>query len=134
MDKTLFLIRGVPGSGKTTLAQALYGSFEGCAIQLSADDFMVNEDDEYQFQPGRLAEVHARCLSATDGAMRNTIVPIIVHNTFTQNWEMKPYFDLAKKYGYSVFVVRCENQFGNVHGVPDAKVQQMVDRFEDRRY
>ncbi len=45
---------------------------------------------------------------------------------------MKPYIDLADKYGYTVFVIRCENDFGTVHGVPPDKIKQMKERFEDR--
>ena len=57
---------------------------------------------------------------------------IVVSNTFTQEWEMKPYFDLAKTYGYQVFSLIVENRHGglNQHGVPEDKVQIMKDRFE----
>jgi hypothetical protein len=55
-----------------------------------------------------------------------------VSNTFTQEWEMKPYFDLAKKYGYKVFTVIVENRHGgkNVHNVPDEALEKMRNRFE----
>jgi hypothetical protein len=57
---------------------------------------------------------------------------IVVSNTFTQEWEMKPYFDLANTYGYQVFSLVVENRHGgsNQHGVPEDKVQIMRDRFE----
>jgi hypothetical protein len=57
---------------------------------------------------------------------------IVVSNTFTQEWEMKPYFELAKTYGYTVFTLIVENRHGgkNTHGVPDEKLEQMKNRFE----
>jgi hypothetical protein len=57
---------------------------------------------------------------------------IAVSNTFTQEWEMQAYFDLAEKYGYMVFTVIVENRHGGVnqHGVPDDKLEQMKNRFE----
>lgn len=57
---------------------------------------------------------------------------IVVSNTFTQEWEMEPYFKLAKKYGYTVFSVIVENRHGgeNEHGVPEEKVQIMRERFQ----
>ncbi len=57
---------------------------------------------------------------------------IAVSNTFTQEWEMQPYFDLAAKYGYAVFTVIVENRHGGVnqHGVPDEVLTKMKDRFE----
>ena len=57
---------------------------------------------------------------------------IVVSNTFTQTWEMQPYFDLAEKYGYRVYSLICENRHGGVnqHGVPEEKLVQMKNRFE----
>jgi hypothetical protein len=55
-----------------------------------------------------------------------------VSNTFTQEWEMQPYYDLAKEYGYMVFSIIVENRHGgkNVHNVPEDKINQMRDRFQ----
>jgi hypothetical protein len=57
---------------------------------------------------------------------------VAVSNTFTQEWEMKPYFELAKKYGYKVFSLIVENRHGGVnqHNVPEDKIEQMKTRFE----
>jgi hypothetical protein len=57
---------------------------------------------------------------------------IVVSNTFTQEWEMEPYYSLAKEYGYKVFSIIVENRHGgvNTHGVPEDKLQAMKDRFE----
>jgi hypothetical protein len=57
---------------------------------------------------------------------------IIVSNTFTQEWEMKSYYELAEKYGYRVHSVIVENRHGGVneHGVPEDKLEVMKNRFE----
>ena len=57
---------------------------------------------------------------------------IAVSNTFTQEWEMKDYYDLAEKYGYKVVSLIVENRHGgkNVHGVPEDKLEIMKNRFE----
>jgi hypothetical protein len=57
---------------------------------------------------------------------------IVVSNTFTQEWEMKPYFDMAEIFDYKVFCLIVENRHGgiNQHGVPEDKIQLMKDRFE----
>ena len=56
----------------------------------------------------------------------------MVSNTFTQEWEMKPYMDLAKEHGYKVFTIVVENRHDgkNVHNVPEDKIEQMANRFE----
>jgi hypothetical protein len=57
---------------------------------------------------------------------------IAVSNTFTQEWEMEYYIELAKKYEYTVFTIIVENRHGgkNVHGVPDEVLTKMRGRFE----
>jgi predicted kinase len=132
--KTLYFIRGVPGSGKSSLAESL-ATMSG-AYWIEADYYFLNEDGEYKFDPTRLKEVHSRCQNFVLDVMKDSLEggwgDIIVSNTFTQEWEMKPYIQMAEEYGYRVVSLIVENRHGNksVHGVPDEKVQQMRDRFE----
>jgi predicted kinase len=46
--------------------------------------------------------------------------------------ELKPYVDLAEKYGYTVFTIVTENRHGgvNVHNVPEEVLDNMKNRFE----
>jgi len=128
--KELFLLRGLPGSGKSTLAKSLDG------IHIEADQFFM-VDGEYRFDGLKLREAHNSCLSRVKSYMyifsgNDKSERIIVSNTFTQEWEMKPYFDIAEKYGYRVYSLIVENRHGGVneHGVPDDKLKQMKNRFE----
>lgn len=68
-----------------------------------------------------------------DNMINNQYYPeIAVSNTFTQEWEMEPYMELAKKYGYTVFTIIVENRHGGVnqHNVPDEVLNKMRERFE----
>ena len=65
--RTLLLIRGLPGSGKTTLAHKLADLQTG-SICVAADDFFM-EDDEYKFDSAKLQEVHERCQRTAGLAM-----------------------------------------------------------------
>lgn len=121
--KTLFIIRGIPGSGKSTLARHLAGQ------HLEADMYFV-KDGKYQFDPSKLKEAHAWCRQAVRELMEAGEPTVAVANTFTQLWEMQDYRDLAEEYGYGVFAITCENEFGNVHGVPPDKVAAMWTRWE----
>jgi predicted kinase len=128
--KELFLLRGLPGSGKSTLAKSLDG------IHVEADQFFV-VDGEYRFDASKLKEAHNNCLTRVKSYMyifssNENSERIIVSNTFTQEWEMKPYFDIAERYGYKVYSLIVENRHGGVneHGVPDEKLQQMKNRFQ----
>jgi hypothetical protein len=59
-----------------------------------------------------------------------------VANTFTQEWEMAPYFEMAEKLGWRISTVIVENRHGgeNIHGVPVDKIEQMENRFEIKLY
>lgn len=135
MSRLLVLLRGVPGSGKTTLAHHMWSS----GVIFEADQFFYNVNGEYKFDGSKLAEAHASCRNSVEAAMQENHATagrhypeIVVSNTFTREWEMQAYFDLAKKYDYNVVSLIVENRHGgkNVHGVPDEKVQEMRDRFE----
>ena len=125
MDKILYLFRGIPGSGKTTAVKSLG------LMTFEADQFFM-EDGEYKFDPTKLREAHQWCKDQVEYVMINGMPKVAVSNTFTQEWEMTPYFELASKYGYMVITMVVENRHGgtNEHGVPDDKLEIMKNRFE----
>lgn len=135
-EKTLILVRGLPGSGKTTLAIALADQFANDGylnrwpVVCAADDYFYDETEEYRFDPRFLKAAHSECQRVADRGMQRGMM-VIVHNTFTQRWEMKPYLDLAEQYGYQVQEIVCKGDFGSVHDVPAEKIEQMRARWED---
>jgi predicted kinase len=129
----LILLRGVPGSGKTTLGNIiLFNTQSNIQDVLSADNFFVNEKGEYIFDATKLKEAHNDCQVKCAERMRNQFSKIVVANTFTQEWEMEPYFTMAERYNYRIHSVIVENRHGNknVHNVPDEKILAMTNRFE----
>ena len=129
----LILLRGLPGSGKTTLAKIILQlrSTDEPEI-LSADDFFEDKEGDYNFDPTKLKEAHNYCQFRCSERMRQQKAKIVVANTFTQEWEMDEYFKMAERYNYRVHTVVVENRHGNenVHGVPEIKLQQMKNRFQ----
>ena len=130
MAKELFLLRGLPGSGKSTLAAQLGGSL------VEADRYFMQYGD-YKFDASKLKEAHSWCREQVGKWMEvdnagYDVDRIVVSNTFTQEWEMKPYYELAEKYGYRVYSIVVETRHGgkNVHNVPDEAIDKMRKRFE----
>jgi len=132
-NKYLYLVRGIPGSGKSTFARTIWEHF---AIH-EADKFF-EKDGEYKFDSTKIKEAHQWCRDNVEQQMKDNQLnfqyypEIVVANTFTQEWEMKPYMELAEKYGYNVVSLVVENRHGNknIHNVPDETIQKMVNRFE----
>ena len=129
----LILLRGVPGSGKSTFANVILQQPNNNPQEvLSADDFFVNNEGVYIFDGTKIKEAHNYCQFRCSERMRQEISRIVVANTFTQEWEMETYYEMAKRYNYRVHSVIIENRHGNenIHGVPEDKLQIMKDRFQ----
>ena len=128
--KELFLLRGISGSGKSTLAKILVGDKDYCHKE--ADMYFVDHEGNYNFNPSKLKDAHAWCKSEIEFAMKYEHTPVVVSNTFTQEWEMDAYFEMAKEFGYQVHSIIVENRHGgmNLHGCPEDKIEQMRNRFE----
>ena len=128
--KTLYIVRGVPGSGKSTFAKSIGG------VHIEADQFFMM-NGKYNFDITKIKLAHKYCQNQTEAWMKTDGTQvnndkIVVSNTFTQEWEMEPYFKLAEKYGYKTFSLIVENRHGGVneHGVPEDKLEIMKNRFE----
>lgn len=130
--KTLFLLRGLPGSGKTTAAQILAANTYNKTGLLSADMYFQDLAGNYNFDGSKIKEAHLWCQENCERWMTESFEKIFVANTFTQDWEMQYYFELAKQYGYQVVTMIIENRHGskNIHNVPDDKIEQMRNRFQ----
>ena len=99
MEKVLYIVRGIPGSGKSTFAKQL------TANVFEADHYFYDNDGNYKFIASEIKDAHKECQDNIRIAMESSIPKIAVSNTSTQEWEMEPYFELAKKYGYKVFTI-----------------------------
>ena len=125
--KQLILLRGIPGAGKSTFAQSL-----DCPVFEADQYFIDSETGEYKFDGSKIKLAHNWCKLRVEQSMEDDSQKIAVSNTFTQEWEMDAYYELAKQYGYRVFSLIVENRHGgiNEHGVPEDKLEIMKNRFE----
>ena len=115
-NKTLIIIRGISGVGKTSFAKLLgYPCFE-------ADQYFYH-NGKYKFDPTKLFYAHNYCRANVEDAMINGEPKIIQSNTNTTEKEINPYIELAKKYNYQVFSIIMEKRHNgvNLHGLKQRK-------------
>ena len=136
--KICYILRGLPGTGKSLLAKALGN--EGSIF--STDDlFMV--DGEYQFDPSKLGEYHAENLRLAIELMERFApytndVDCVIDNTNTQHWEYAKYKEAAKANGFMVHVISIAWDAKDIplyaernsHGVPEEAIYRMAARWE----
>ena len=123
----LYLVRGLPSSGKSSLVKRLKTIFHD---HFEADMFFMG-DRKYEFDASKLSHAHKWCQDAAEQSISYGI-DTYVSNTFTTTSELKPYFEIAKKYGAKVQVIKVESNFEkNDHNVPQTTIDKMKGRFND---
>nr|XP_033480458.1 NEDD4-binding protein 2 [Epinephelus lanceolatus] len=135
--RVLVLLRGAPGSGKSTMAKALLEHNPG-GVKLSTDDFFTRHG-KYQFDPTALGEAHDWNHKRAKEAFERGATPIIIDNTNMQAWEMKPYVAQALKHGYKVLFREPDTWWKNkprelerrtTHNVPAERIRRMLNGYE----
>lgn len=114
----LILIRGLPGSGKSTKAK----TYE--AQHIEADMYFVDSAGKYRFDPSKLPLAHAWCQQQTEDWLKQG-KDVVVSNTFIKQWEMDFYRKLAVQYQAELIIEVCREQYQNIHGVGAATLKRM---------
>lgn len=113
-DPHLVLIRGVPGSGKSTRARNMEGY-----VHFEADMFFTKEG-HYLFDPDLLPAAHQWCFLKTREALRQGC-RVVVSNVFANPWDIKPYVEL----GYPYEIIQADGVWLNIHQIDLARVERM---------
>lgn len=129
--RVMTLIRGLPGSGKSTVAEMLKKGSRWRTRTFSADDYFHDKDGIYRYDPKKVEEAHLWCQERVATAISYYIPNIIIANTFVELEELNPYIKMALKNDYKLNVIECKTMFGNVHDVPKHKVQKMQQKWEE---
>jgi predicted kinase len=127
--KTVLILRGVSGSGKSTFASMLESLDPKLVDVFTADDFFTDENGNYNFDAKLLGHAHRACQERFEHSLEHgTAQLLIVANTNTKPSDFAYYVNAAKGRAIVTSVV-LENRHGSddVHSVPKAvKANQKI--------
>lgn len=127
--KRLIVMRGLPGSGKSTKAKQLGEN----GIILSTDDFW-DVAGEYKYDKERIAEAHQWNQQRAKQFMQHGETLIVIDNTNVNAYEMKPYVQMAQRFGYDIEFAESDAPWKNdidqlmergTHNVPRETYEEM---------
>jgi len=136
-------MRGLPGSGKSFIANKIYQQALSRSLKAkicSADHFFISlpPHSQYKFDGRKVPEAHAFCMNRFIEALKLKLNVIIIDNTNSKKWEYSKYVSISASAGYMAIVVEIEclsedhvavfNQ-RNEHNVPINVSMDMFNRW-----
>lgn len=138
---SVIIMRGWPGSGKSTIASALAECLDGSVSRVSADKYHYSLFTSlYEWKPENVEFAHRSCKREFAESMSMGVDYLIVDNTNIRKKDYEYYVELAQEHGYKVYQAIPRNRGmwdidecfrRNIHNVPKETIQRMKDSFED---
>lgn len=128
-EKNLFIIRGLPGSGKSAFIQAVAPED---TLVFNTDAVLTHPDGTYEWTPER----HSNAKETMNEAIRSALVRgeprIFLDGVFDEAEHFEPFIELAREKGYRVYTVVVENRHGGVssHGVSEETLARFRANFD----
>ncbi len=136
--KRVYLISGLPGTGKSTLANLLVDAHnilaQDSAVRFEADQFFIDDEGQYKWDPAQIKNAHRWCQDMFWKALSADTPVVVVANTFTREDHKDPYREMAHQWAYEVVEISMDTQHlhtaealaqRTVHGVPLDTIRNM---------
>jgi predicted kinase/2'-5' RNA ligase len=131
--KTMYIMRGLPGSGKSSLADSIVGN----GVKFGADDYF-EQDGEYKFDHDKLPNAHLWTQRRASDAAKIGTSPIVIDNTNVTRHDIKPYVQIAKDNGYDIQIAMPKTPWmtdaselakRNQHGASQEVIENMMEQW-----
>jgi predicted kinase len=145
-NKNLYILRGLPGSGKSTYAKkmwrgltpARYAPPGWSPVSVSGDHFFTTLEGVYTYDSSKQGEAHAHALTYLIEALEGAAPVVVVDNTHSRLWEFRAALRLGQAFGYRSTVISLFDAglsdrdlwYANIHGVPEEVIERMRERWE----
>ena len=133
---TVYIIRGISGSGKSHLVSRLYRNYDSITqVELNMYQFL----DKNNISSKSIVKAYDKCLLKYINCLSIKCNYIYITNTFIEKWEYEIYKLLAKEYGYRVKIIelqcnsdelleKCFNRSENIDNFN--LIKNLYDKFE----
>lgn len=128
----VIIMRGIPGSGKSTFVRQKYSHATVC----SADHYFTDDEGNYEFDIDEIGEAHQYCRNQFYEAIDCKDPLIVVDNTNLTMRAMEFYIAEAIEHNYEIIFVHVVTPINialerQTHNVPEETVQEFADKMEE---
>lgn len=131
MKNVTIILRGIPGSGKSTFINTLQEFTKSLSIAIHSTDnlFMVN--GKYEFDVNKLGYLHQKNFENFEDSLHNAVNIVVVDNTNLRPREYNKYIISADEADYSIAIVTFapdeleKHVARNTHNVPVETIEKM---------
>jgi len=141
--KQVYILRGLPGSAKSTLADELAKAsfYENRSVAIHTTDNYHMVNGRYQYDASKAGEYHKKNLLAFQKSCKSGIDTVICPNTNINKEQYQKYVDYAKLHDYRVTIIVMDEFRETVcgrrteHKMPKELIYSMKQRFTiDNKY
>ncbi|KAL5110598.1 NEDD4-binding protein 2-like 1 [Taenia crassiceps] len=137
----LILLRGLPGSGKSKLANRLKSRYSAMTTVIRLDNHLSKWRSGTSLSPDSpmLADAHAACKQAAWSAMQSGVPFVVIDNENLKYSDMLPYVSEALNTDYEVHFIEPDTSWRysvralarrNRRGLTEKQLQHLLERFE----
>jgi predicted kinase len=127
MNRELVLVRGLPGSGKSTYVRYKFFDY----FYLEPDHITTCANGNYFFEPQLWNEIHDLTFKLADHVLAKSEKNVIISDVFEKKIDVNKYRELAKYHGVRFRVIKMNTLYLNVHKVPMTILQKFRDNWEN---
>lgn len=116
----LVLVRGIAGTGKSTLCENNFADH----AYYEPDALMKDCRGNYRYDSRTFPEAVKWCYTLCDTALSEGL-SVIVSDVFLALKDIEPYFELIKHHGCKFKIIECTHYRGSVHNAPLWQIERM---------